>query len=335
MLCQCQGLIEAVKDSIPNATHRKCARHILANMSANHPGKSVQKYFWIACKAYNAGKFNWAMQKLQDVRPGAYRWLMEIPSEQWARHMFDASLKNVHVTSNVAESFNAWIRPFRGLPIYNLMDGIRGKVMARLERKRRQGLQMEGLMCSNTQEKLFVNRDMSSKCKMVSASNNEFEVFDEKFRFGVLIDEMHCDCGEWQLDGVPCRHACKALEYLRVDLEKYCDPCFSVERFRIAYAPVIHPVPDNSNWPPMNSVHPKYVFPYDNVTKIGRPKKLRRREAAEKRKPTKAKFHRCGICRQYGMSVTRLTISFFCYFFETAFHIECRIVLFITTSNLR
>ena len=140
---------------MPTATHMKCARHIYANMRNTHPGKVVHKYFWIACKAYNEGKFNWAMNKLRDARPAAYRWLMEIPLEMWDRHKFDRSLKNDHVTSNVAESFNAWIGEFRGKPVYECMDGIRAKLMVRMQEKKEEGLHMVGSVCPATLAKLW------------------------------------------------------------------------------------------------------------------------------------------------------------------------------------
>lgn len=62
-------------DSVPHAMHRKCARKIYANMRSQHPGVLVKKYFWIACKAYNEGRFNWAMNKLKDTRPGAHIYM--------------------------------------------------------------------------------------------------------------------------------------------------------------------------------------------------------------------------------------------------------------------
>lgn len=32
----------------------------------------------------------------------------------------------------------------------------------------------------------------------------------------------------------------------------YLDPCYSVEKYKLAYAGVIHPLPDKSQWPKVN-----------------------------------------------------------------------------------
>ncbi|GKA01636.1 hypothetical protein Tco_0674301 [Tanacetum coccineum] len=45
------GLIEAVKDVMPNAKHRQCARHIYENFRKHYPGLEFSQLFWAASEA--------------------------------------------------------------------------------------------------------------------------------------------------------------------------------------------------------------------------------------------------------------------------------------------
>jgi transposase-like protein len=45
-----QGLLKAVKELIPNAEHRMCARHIYANWRKKYTSKKLQKKWWRCAK---------------------------------------------------------------------------------------------------------------------------------------------------------------------------------------------------------------------------------------------------------------------------------------------
>lgn len=56
---QQKGLINAMKDYLPNAEHRQCARHIYANWRKKHREHEWQKKFWAVAKASNKQDFNY------------------------------------------------------------------------------------------------------------------------------------------------------------------------------------------------------------------------------------------------------------------------------------
>ena len=227
---------------------------------------------------------------------------MDIPVGMWARHKFDCELKNDHVTSNVAESFNAWIGEFRGLSIYKAMEGIRGKLMDRMEKKRIEGERMRGITCPNTQKRLRENKENAYRLKLIASCEDEFQVLDGNRTFIVNLSEKLCDCGEWQLCGVPCNHGLKTIRYRREDVELYCDDSFSVANFKAAYAPSIRPVRDSDLWPAMDNVFPKFVQAPGVKKRIGRPKKHRRRECGEAARKYRHNRNRCSNCGDFGTS---------------------------------
>ncbi|CAI9286925.1 unnamed protein product [Lactuca saligna] len=54
---QHKGLIEAVKERVPDVEHRQCARHIYANFKKKFTGAEYRKLFWRAAKATTVQRF--------------------------------------------------------------------------------------------------------------------------------------------------------------------------------------------------------------------------------------------------------------------------------------
>ena len=95
------------------------------NIKKKFPGLKLRKSFWAACGAYIGREFNLAMAQIQETSPEAHDCMRELPLELWARHVFDCRVKSDHVTDNLVESFNHWIRNARGKPVLVLMENIR------------------------------------------------------------------------------------------------------------------------------------------------------------------------------------------------------------------
>nr|GEU78904.1 ribonuclease H-like domain-containing protein [Tanacetum cinerariifolium] len=59
------GLIEAVKDVMPNAEHMQCASHIYENFRKQYPGLEFRKLFWSTSKASYHQLFNKIIEKIK------------------------------------------------------------------------------------------------------------------------------------------------------------------------------------------------------------------------------------------------------------------------------
>ncbi|KAL3514361.1 hypothetical protein ACH5RR_027078 [Cinchona calisaya] len=101
-----KGLVEAINTKVPHAVNRKCCRHILSNFRCKFPGIILNKLFWKASRSYTDEGFKEVMAQMKDLKPEAHERLCKIPFEFWARHAFQADLKNDHITNNIAESFD-------------------------------------------------------------------------------------------------------------------------------------------------------------------------------------------------------------------------------------
>lgn len=89
--------------------------------------------------------------------------------------------------------------------------------------------------------------------------------------------------------------------YKRVDPELYVDNYFTKEMYLRTYGHVIRPIPDQVMWPSLGLelINPPLVH-----RRVGRPKKLRRREADEPRSTLSSLrvsgSLRCRNCGHYG-----------------------------------
>ena len=116
------------------------------------------------------------------------------------------------------------------------------------------------------------------------------------FRFVVNLHEKTCSCRQWQVSGIPCKHAIAFITSLsNVPLENHVDMYYSVENFRLAYAQVIPAMEDKSQWP--QSCHGFFMHPPLLKATAGRRKTERYKGCTEK---TKKGQHKCPICKGYG-----------------------------------
>ncbi|XP_027062926.2 uncharacterized protein [Coffea arabica] len=234
-----KGLNLAYEQLLPSVTGRYCYRHICSNFKAQFPGMLLTSFFWQAAKSYDAIGFNEAMQSIKDMNIEAWRYLSKILVSAWARHAFSTEMKCDHVTNNFIESFNAWIGDLRGQPILTLAEGLRKKFMKNLHKRYQKTCTWTSAIPKIIISKLKEIAQTSRRCSLQMASEDLFEVSDGDRAFIVSLNQKTCDCGAFQLLGLPCKHAALGIIYRRQKLETYCDPCFSTEMYLKTYSGMV------------------------------------------------------------------------------------------------
>ncbi|XP_012844641.1 PREDICTED: uncharacterized protein LOC105964686 [Erythranthe guttata] len=298
-----KGLVETISEMAPNVMNRRCARHICANFRTHFAGGALKKWFWSAARSYTPSGFNFAMYKMKELNVNAYKWLLAIPSEQWSRYAFDKRLKNDHVTNNISESFNNWIEEFRPMPFLSLLDGLRCKLMKRLTNRAAKGQKSTHELMPTVVERLNIAVEESRKCEIVVAGNDQFEIKDKRNHFVVNLSNKRCDCEEWDLSGLPCKHAIVAIKHNMQRLEDYTDKCFSREIYMTVYSHFINPVNHPDFWPEHLDATPKDLQPPTYRRLPGRPKKNRRKEAGEGQSQKISTVVRCKRCKGWGHNI--------------------------------
>lgn len=104
-------------------------------------------------------------------------------------------------------------------------------------------------------------------------------------------------CNAWQLSGLPCKHAMRAILHAHDDPLIYISEWYSVRRYKLAYANNIKSIPDVEQWP---DNHYQEIAPPAMKRGIGRPARNRRREEGEQAKGKRSRTVKCSKCKQFG-----------------------------------
>ncbi|KAH9753011.1 SWIM-type domain-containing protein [Citrus sinensis] len=263
-------------------------RHIFANLKCKFPGLNVMGLFWKACRAANQYDFERAMSQIRAKDQNCYEWLRKIPPAQWSRSGFDHHVKSDHVTNNMTESFNKWVDEVRDKPVLTILEHIRRQLMVRIER-------------------LNQSSNEARRIKVFGGRGELFECCQAGYRnILVHITDGTCECGMWQVSGVPCKHAVAAILHKGGQPENYVHHYLTKESFMMTYMGTINPIPDECAWPEVEAepspdvVVPVKVGPPDIKAPVGRPKKKRTKEPGETKLTSKRFTIKCSACRCLG-----------------------------------
>jgi hypothetical protein len=90
------------------------------------------------------------------------------------------------------------------------------------------------------------------------------------------LEDRTCSCWEWQVSGLPCKHALAFIIALADGkIEMHVDSYYSIEKFRAAYAQLILAMTDKTQWPKSSHgffIHPPLLTPIASKTKTERHK---------------------------------------------------------------
>ncbi|KAA8524279.1 hypothetical protein F0562_010702 [Nyssa sinensis] len=240
-----EGLDRVIVETFLEATHRRCCRHLCANMRSKFLEMLVRKYFWRAARSYNEVDFRETVDHLREVSVDAHTWLMKVPVASWSRHAFDTRLKNDHATNNLTESFNNWVGSLRGKPILIMLEDVRSKIMYRIRKRFEKGCSWEGIVIENIKKKLVKIVATSRQCTIFFVGGMEFEVKDgEGVSYVVNLASKKCVCNSWKISCFPCKQAAAGISYMRGSIEEYCDVTFTNERYIAAHQNILHPISD-------------------------------------------------------------------------------------------
>ena len=294
-----------MKDYLPDAEHRMCARHIYANWRKKHRAHDWQKKFWAVAKASNRQDFNYYKAKLAQETPEGAQDMMRIEPGHWARAFFPVGSNCESVDNNLCESFNHAIVDARFYPIISMQEKIRKKIFVRVQEQRAKGEKMTGKICPGIFKKLKKSIARTQYLDVLWNGEDGFEVKKLNGRgrqYTVNLDKRTCSCGYFQLAGLPCHHAISAIYKCQKQIDDFIHPCYSVEMFKKIYDHCLQPVEGEEMWPV--SANPRPQAP-GYVRMPGRPKKNdRKREETEKPKGKKMSKHgtviKCSLCSGTG-----------------------------------
>ncbi|XP_021762538.1 uncharacterized protein LOC110727279 [Chenopodium quinoa] len=144
--------------------------------------------------------------------------------------------------------------------------------------------------CPNIVKRIKMLTFESRTCKAYQSDEGEYEVKDGKSMLHVSLNRKTCLCGAWQISGLPCKHAIRAILAAGLNLHQFCSTWFSVQNYKQAYANPIHSVPNFDHCPEIDM---PTILPPVMKRSIGRPSRQRKRAPDEPDKGKRSTTVQC------------------------------------------
>ncbi|KAL2899231.1 putative surface protein bspA-like [Bienertia sinuspersici] len=294
-----KGIENALSNYWPKCDRRICCKHLSKNWKRKFAGPLMLSLFWRVCGAYSPFTFRKAMDTLKKVNPMAVEWLADLGEQSaWTIHKFNPVVTSDVNKSNFVESFNATLGIERCRPVLTLLESIRRVTMVRMATRRQMCEEWtRDDLCPNIIKRIKVICHESRTCIAHLSAEGEYEVVDGRSTLPVSLNNKKCACGRWQISGIPCKHACRAILSARLDPHSFTSQWYTVENYKAAYQFSIHSIPDMEQWPESNG---PVIQPPVMRRGIGRPSRNRKREEDEQAKCKRSKTVQCSSCKQFG-----------------------------------
>ncbi|KAH0745849.1 hypothetical protein KY285_007506 [Solanum tuberosum] len=279
-----KGLLEAFELVLPDVSHRFCVRHLHNNFKkAGFCGMALKNALWKAALATTIDRFDASMADLFELDRDAYAWLStKLPSE-WSRSHFSPLPKCDILLNNQCEVFNKFILDARDKPIIKLLETIRHLLMTRINSNREKAEKWNlGDICPTIKKKL--TKIMEDAATYIPKKSNmwNYEVIGpvESDIWVVDLYNRTCSCRQWELSGIPCKHAISSIWLKNDEVLNYVYDCYKVETYQKIYEVPILPMNGPDLW--LKSQNPPLLPPlYLKKTKKGKKQKLRKKKDDE------------------------------------------------------
>ncbi|KAJ9558803.1 LOW QUALITY PROTEIN: hypothetical protein OSB04_013417 [Centaurea solstitialis] len=308
-----KGIIPAIAKMFPSAEHRFCLRHIQENMKLQWKGQAYKDLLWECAAAYTVPQFKTAMEKLKRFNARCHDWLMKIPLQHWSRAHFTGRCKCDVLLNNMCEVFNKQIVDARDKPIYSCLEYIRVYLMKRIVNVCKVIESKDGPLTPTAQGILDKAKTEASKLHVLFNGEHRYQV-SGPMNDQCIVDvrAKTCTCRQWELTGIPCKHAVAAnwnmgVNGINVVPEAWVDISYRLTTWKEMYSFKIEPINGRLLWDKTNC--PSILLPPKHHKQVGRPKKKRKKSSEEmkqKQVGTSAKLSRkgktvtCDKCKHAG-----------------------------------
>ena len=115
------------------------------------------------------------------------------------------------MTTNHAESFNAWLRNERHHSICNFIIEHMTKLGVMLVKNKAELNAWKGIIGPKIEEKVKINSAKGEVYSVCLFMETFYVVFVGDLVLNVDIKEQSCTCRGWKMSSIPCDHACVVL----------------------------------------------------------------------------------------------------------------------------
>ena len=244
-----KGLKKSLAEIFDNGYHSYCLHYLTEKLNKDLKGQfshEARRFmindFYAAAYASRLETFQRCTENIKGISPEAYNWVIQSEPDHWSNAFFGGA-RYSHMASNFGQLFYNWVSEANDLPITQMVDVLRGKMMELIYKRRVDSSQWITKLTPSKEEKLLKDTSTARSLQVLLSHGSTFEVRGESIDI-VDIDHWDCSCKDWQLSGLPCCHAIAVFEWIGRNPYDYCSRYFTVESYRLTYAESIHPVPN-------------------------------------------------------------------------------------------
>ncbi|XP_007031260.2 PREDICTED: uncharacterized protein LOC18600636 [Theobroma cacao] len=244
-----KGLRESISEIFKGSYHGYCLRYLTEQLIRDLKGQFSHEVkrlmiedLYAAALAPRPEGFQRSIESIKSISLEAYNWIIQSEPQKWANSFFQGARYN-HMISNFGELFYSWASDAHELPITQMVDLIRGKIMELIYTRRADSDQWLTRLTPSMEEKLEKESLNVRPLQVLLTSGSIFEVRGESIEV-VDMDRWDCNCKGWQLTGLPCCHAIAVISCIGRSPYDYCSRYFTTESYRLTYAETVQPIPD-------------------------------------------------------------------------------------------
>ncbi|XP_073290710.1 uncharacterized protein [Primulina huaijiensis] len=243
------GIIKAVNLLFTGSHHAYCLRHLVDNFVKvvlrsypKHNKKHWSSVFKKAAYAPSLQEHEQHIKNILESMPLARDFIVNSEPQSWANALFLGNRWGV-INNNISECWNNWVKAARYLPIVGMVDHIRVQIMNMMHQRRESTATMVKELSPKKEKSIGSVYVESRKLRVHRSCNWRFEVVDGEKSFAIDLIAMTCSCRYWQINKLPCKHACAAIESKSMSFYDFCDKYFKIEMYRQTYRGIINPIP--------------------------------------------------------------------------------------------
>lgn len=244
-----KGLRESIAEIFKGSFHAYCLRYLTEELIRDLKGQFSHEVkrlmvedLYGAAYAPSSEGFQRCVESIKSISLEAYNWIMQNSQpEHWANAVFPGGRYN-HMTSNFGELFYSWVSDAHELPITQMVDVIRARIMELIFSRRADSDQWARRLTPSMEEKLEKENLKVRSLQVLVPAGNIFEVRGDSIEV-VDMDRWECSCKGWQVTGLPCCHAIAVIGCIGRSAYDFCSRYFTIESYRLTYSESIHPIP--------------------------------------------------------------------------------------------
>ncbi|KAK4363790.1 hypothetical protein RND71_019031 [Anisodus tanguticus] len=245
-----RGIRESLHDIFQEECHHGyCLRYLAEKLNNDLQGQfshearrlMIQDLYTAAC-APTLESFERCVENIRAISPNAYDWVTQSDPDHWANALFGGARYGL-LTSNFGQLFYDWVMEVNELPITQMVDVLRGKIMQLIYTRRVESDQWATRLTPLMEEKLLSETSKARSLQVLPSHGSTFEVRGESVDV-VDIDQWDCSCKGWHLNRMPCCHAIAVFEFIGSSPYDYCSRYFTTESYHVTYVESINPIPN-------------------------------------------------------------------------------------------